>query len=103
MNADTFIAVFHEPLAPGLTRQTRIVYAASGREDTELRQFNELFDEVFQEDTSVVENVQRGLSSHGYRGGALIEQQAARAGWSEHGVHYFQDLVRLAMGNRVTA
>ena len=103
LDADTFVAVFHEPLAPDLTRQTRIVYAANGREDTELRQFIELFDEVLQEDTSVVENVQRGLSSHGYRGGALIEQQAARAGWSEHGVHYFQDLVRLAMGNCVTA
>lgn len=103
LEADTFVAAFHEPLAPGLTRQTRIIYAVGGREDTELRQFNELFDNVFLEDKSIVESVQRGLASRGYRGGAIIEQPAARAGWSEHGVHRFQDLVRQAIDNRMAA
>ena len=55
--------------------------------------FNELFDKVFKEDVAIVENVQRGLASPGYRAGTLMEQPAARAGWSEHGVHHFQDLV----------
>jgi choline monooxygenase len=97
LGADTFVAAFHEPLAPDLTRQTRVIYAASHREDDELRKFNDLFDDVFQEDVSVVESVQRGLGSRGYRGGVLVEQRAARAGWSEHAVHYFQDLVRGAI------
>ena len=95
---DSFVAAFHEPLAPDRTRQIRVVYTASGEEGDELRVFNDLFDTVFAEDTSVVESVQRGLSSRGYRGGALIEQDAARAGWSEHGVHHFQDLVRGTIG-----
>jgi choline monooxygenase len=97
LGSDTFVAAFHEPLAPNLTRQIRIVYTATGHEDSELRNFNDLFDDVFQEDVSVVESVQRGLASRGYRGGALIEQRAARAGWSEHAVHRFQDLVRRTM------
>ncbi len=92
--ADTFVVAHHEPLAPGLTRQIRVVYAADGREDDELRAFNDLFDDVFAEDISVVESVQRGLSSRGYRGGALIAEPHAAAGWSEHAVGRFQDLVR---------
>jgi choline monooxygenase len=99
LGADTFVAVFHEPLDPGHTLQTRLVFAASGEEDADLLEFNELFDRVFQEDVSIVENVQRGLASKGYRGGALMAQPAARAGWSEHGVRHFQDLMRGAMGN----
>ena len=95
--ADTFSAVFNEPLAPGRTRQTRIVYALGDVEDDDLKSFNDLFDDVFDEDTSIVESVQRGLGSRGYRGGRLIEQPEARAGWSEHAVHHFQDLVRSAL------
>ena len=95
--ADSFVATLHEPLSPGSTRQTRIVYATSGREDEDLRAFNDLFDDVFREDVSLVENVQLGLASPGYRGGKLIEQREARAGWSEHAVHHFQDLVRSAV------
>ena len=97
---DSFVAVFHEPLGANRTRQTRIVFNLSGQEDDELRTFNELFDEVFQEDVSLVEGVQRGLVSPGYRGGRLIEQPEARAGWSEHAVHHFQDLVRQAVSSR---
>jgi choline monooxygenase len=96
---DSFVAVTHEPLAPDRTRQVRTVYALDGVLSPELRTFNELFDEVFREDTSVVENVQRGLASPGYRGGVLVEQRAARAAWSEHGVRHFQDLVRKAMAS----
>ena len=99
--ADTFVAAFHEPLTPERTRQTRVVYTASGREDADLKTFNDLFDDVFQEDVSVVESVQRGLGSRGYRGGALMEQAEARAGWSEHAVHHFQDLVRDAVSGAV--
>jgi choline monooxygenase len=95
--ADTFVAAFHEPLAPNLTRQVRVVYSQSGQEGRELREFNDLFDDVFQEDVSIVESVQRGLASRGYRGGALMEHRTASAGWSEHVVHHFQDLVRQAM------
>ncbi len=95
--ADTFMAAFHEPLAPDRIRQIRVVYTASGSEDADLKMFNDLFDDVFQEDVSIVESVQRGLGSRGYSGGALMEQAQARAGWSEHAVHHFQDLVRDAV------
>ena len=98
-NTESFVAAFHEPLGPGRTRQTRIVYTLSGQEDDELRTFNELFDDVFEEDVSLVEGVQRGLASPGYRGGKLMEQSEARAGWSEHAVGNFQDLVRGALSS----
>ena len=97
LNSGSFVASFHEPVAPDRTLQIRVVYAETGEEDDDLRRFNNLFDEVFHEDRSVVESVQRGLGSRGYRGGVLVEQQAARAGWSEHAVHHFQDLVRKAL------
>ena len=97
-DVNSFVAVFHEPLTAGETRQTRIVYSVDGHEDEDLRKFNELFD-VFQEDVAVVESVQLGLASPGYRGGRLIEDCRARAGWSEHAVGYFQDLVRSPIAN----
>jgi carnitine monooxygenase subunit len=94
----SFVVAYHEPLAANATRQVRVVYALDDEEDdTALRDFNELFDEVFQEDVSVVESVQRGLSSRGYRGGALIEDDDASAGWSEHVVGDFQTMVRSAL------
>lgn len=97
LGADSFVAVSHEPLSPDRTHQTRTVYALD-EASTELRDFNELFDAVFAEDVAVVENVQQGLASPGYRGGVLVEQSAARAGWSEHAVGHFQDQVRGALG-----
>ncbi len=96
---DSFVAVTHEPLSPDRTRQVRTVYAASKVVSSDIDAFNTLFDQVFLEDTSVVENVQIGLGSPGYRGGVLVEQSAARAAWSEHGVHHFQNLVRGAIGS----
>ena len=95
--SDSFTVALHEPLAADRTRQTRIVYATSGHEDDELKAFNVLFDKVFQEDVSLVESVQSGLASRGYRGGKLIEDPQASAGWSEHTVGHFQDLVRRAV------
>ena len=103
LGPDSFVAAFHEPLAPDLTRQVRTVYTLSGEEDAELKRFDDLFDVVFAEDTSVVESVQRGLASQGYRGGVLMEQAEARAGWSEHAVHRFQDQVREALAPQLAA
>lgn len=103
LGSESFVAAFHEPLAPDLTHQTRVVYNLSGEEDDDLRRFNDLFDEVFAEDTSVVESVQRGLGSRGYRGGALMAQPEGRAAWSEHGLVHFQDLVRDALDGRRAA
>ena len=93
-DSSSFVVTLHEPLAPERTRQTRITYTTSGFEDDNLKAFTDLFDEVFAEDISLVEKVQRGLASPGYRGGRLIRQREARAGWSEHGVEHFQDWVR---------
>jgi len=96
LDADSFVAVSHEPLAPDRTRQVRTVYAMGAATDA-MGRFNELFDRVFAEDVGMVEAVQRGLASPGYRGGVLIEQPEARSGWSEHGVRHFHDLVRAAL------
>ncbi|MGH6953628.1 MAG: aromatic ring-hydroxylating oxygenase subunit alpha [Alphaproteobacteria bacterium] len=50
------------------------------------------------EDKRLCESVQRGLRSRGYHQGRFMVDRARRAGWSEHGVHHFQTLVRRALG-----
>lgn len=96
LDRDSFVVARHEPLGPAQTLQTRVVYTADGIETPELKDFNDLFDIVFTEDVSVVESVQRGLGSRGYRGGVLVEDPGLSAGWSEHAVGRFQDMVRHA-------
>ncbi|MCV9897303.1 UNVERIFIED_CONTAM: ring-hydroxylating oxygenase subunit alpha, partial [Cronobacter sakazakii] len=41
----------------------------------------------------LVESVQRGLKSRGYRGQGRIMTDKQRSGISEHGIAYFQHLV----------
>jgi len=94
LGPESFVVARHEPLSANQTHQTRVVYSADGKETAELKDFNDLFDEVFAEDVSVVESVQRGLGSRGYRGGVLVEDPDRSAGWSEHAVGQFQAMVR---------
>jgi phenylpropionate dioxygenase-like ring-hydroxylating dioxygenase large terminal subunit len=94
LGPESFVVARHEPLSENQTRQTRVVYSVDGKETGELKDFNDLFDTVFAEDVSVVESVQRGLGSRGYRGGVLIEDPDRSAGWSEHAVGRFQAMVR---------
>jgi choline monooxygenase len=94
LGPDSFVVARHEPLSENRTHQTRTVYSVDGRETGELKDFNDLFDDVFAEDVSVVESVQRGLGSRGYRGGVLVEDPNRSAGWSEHAVGQFQAMVR---------
>jgi len=55
-------------------------------------------DEVLQpEDIGLVESVQRGLHSRGYRGGRYVVD-AGRTDVSEHGLHHFRGLVLKALG-----
>ena len=94
LGPDSFVVARHEPLSETRTHQTRTVYSVDGMETGELKDFNDLFDDVFAEDVSVVESVQRGLGSRGYRGGVLVEDPDRSAGWSEHAVGQFQAMVR---------
>jgi choline monooxygenase len=51
------------------------------------------------EDKGLVEQVQLGLHSRGYHQGQLIMDSYQVAGWSEHGVRQFRDMVLDAMDN----
>ena len=54
----------------------------------------EWYKHVFRpEDLNLVESVQRGLKSRGYRGQGRIMTDKQRSGISEHGIAYFQSLV----------
>jgi phenylpropionate dioxygenase-like ring-hydroxylating dioxygenase large terminal subunit len=53
-------------------------------------------DEFRPEDLRLVESVQRGLQSRGYRGQGRIMVDHGRSGISEHGIAYFHGLVATA-------
>ena len=53
--------------------------------------------ELNAEDIELVEAVQRGVASRGYRPGRLMVDPGASAGWGEQFVHHFNTLVLEAL------
>ena len=57
----------------------------------------EWYRDVFRpEDLRLVESVQRGLQSRGYRGQGRIMADRQRSGMSEHGIAHFHNLIAVA-------
>ncbi|MNJ00883.1 hypothetical protein D3C73_1603350 [compost metagenome] len=48
------------------------------------------------EDLRLVESVQKGLKSRGYRGEGRIMADRERSGMSEHGIAHFHNLIAVA-------
>ena len=92
--------VFHAlPLAPERTRLVIEWYLAEETPDA-LQQavIDHLHATVRTEDVALVESVQKGLHSQGYRRGRFMVD-AERTNASEHAVHHFQGMVLQALRN----
>ncbi|MCL6263624.1 aromatic ring-hydroxylating dioxygenase subunit alpha [Craterilacuibacter sp. RT1T] len=87
---DTMTVIYEYPVSAGLTVQYYEVLMKSKDVTPEQRDFITWATQTFRpEDLSLVESVQRGLQSRGYRGQGRIMVDAERSGISEHGIAYF--------------
>ena len=85
------------PTGPETCHETLINFGRSDPpEAPELAVYDFFRDELNPEDISVVESVQRGIRSRGFRGGRLMVD--AEKSWrSEASVHHFDSLVWRAL------
>lgn len=91
---DTMTVIYEYPVSAGLTVQYYEVMMKSKEVTPEQRDFITWATQVFRpEDLGLVESVQRGLQSRGYRGQGRIMVDQARSGISEHGIAYFHRMV----------
>ncbi len=92
------LTVFHNtPLGPERTLQTVEWYLPEARPSAAEQEVIDFVDVVREEDIPIVESVQRGLHSRGYRQGRFVVDEAG-TGMSEHAVHDFQLKVLRALG-----
>jgi len=90
----TMTVIYEYPVSAGVTVQYYEVLLASSEVSEAQQQFIDWATQVFRpEDLRLVESVQRGLQSRGYRGQGRIMVDAGRSGISEHGIAYFHRLV----------
>jgi len=89
------------PVGPGLTRETYDFFLESPEpNEAELESIRYL-DEVLQvEDISLVESVQRGMSTPAFEQGRIVNDPGG-SGLSEHALHHFHGLVLNAYGKFV--
>lgn len=90
-----FMTVIYEfPVDEETTLQHYDIYFLNEELTQEQKDLIEWYKHVFRpEDLNLVESVQRGLKSRGYRGQGRIMTDQQRSGISEHGIAYFQSLV----------
>ncbi len=90
-----FMTVIYEfPVDAQTTMQHYDIYFVNEALTEEQKQLIEWYRTVFRpEDLNLVESVQRGLQSRGYRGQGRIMVDNQRSGISEHGIAHFHQLV----------
>ncbi|WOE31752.1 MULTISPECIES: carnitine monooxygenase subunit alpha [unclassified Acinetobacter] len=90
-----FMTVIYElPVDEETTLQNYEIYFLNEELTQAQKELIEWYRTVFRpEDLNLVESVQRGLKSRGYRGQGRIMTDQQRSGISEHGIAYFQNLV----------
>ena len=91
---DFMTAIYEFPVDEETTLQHYDIYFLNEELTQEQKDLIEWYKHVFRpEDLNLVESVQRGLKSRGYRGQGRIMTDHQRSGISEHGIAYFQSLV----------
>ncbi|MDM1765894.1 MULTISPECIES: carnitine monooxygenase subunit alpha [unclassified Acinetobacter] len=91
---DFMTAIYEFPVDEETTLQHYDIYFLNEELTQEQKDLIEWYKHVFRpEDLNLVESVQRGLKSRGYRGQGRIMTDQQRSGISEHGIAYFQSLV----------
>ncbi|AYO52819.1 carnitine monooxygenase subunit alpha [Acinetobacter wuhouensis] len=91
---DFMTAIYEFPVDEETTLQHYDIYFLNEELTQDQKDLIEWYKHVFRpEDLNLVESVQRGLKSRGYRGQGRIMTDQQRSGISEHGIAYFQSLV----------
>ena len=94
--ADCLVAFVVPPCGPEATDQIMAYFTPDGSFDRDTKRGMDYFSLVLgPEDNELVERVQRGLKSKGYRGGALMID-AGRTGISEHALQKFHEQLQAA-------
>nr|WP_186354455.1 ring-hydroxylating oxygenase subunit alpha [Pseudomonas lactis] len=90
-----FMTVIYEfPVDANTTLQHYDIYFLNKDITPEQQKLIEWYRDVFRpEDLRLVESVQRGLKSRGYRGQGRIMTDKARSGISEHGIAHFHNII----------
>lgn len=93
-----FMTVIYEfPVSAGQTLQFYDIYFVNEELTDDQQRLIEWYKNVFRpEDLRLVESVQKGLASRGYRGQGRIMADRQRSGISEHGVAHFHQIVTQA-------
>lgn len=87
-------AIYEFPVSAGVTLQYYDVYFLNEVLTEAQEKLVAWYRDVFsQEDLRLVESVQKGLKSRGYRGQGRIMTDRERSGLSEHGIAHFHQLV----------
>ena len=96
---DGFMTVIYElPVDAETTLQHYEIYFTNTELTEEQKKLIDWYREVFRpEDLRLVESVQKGLKSRGYRGQGRIMTDRDRSGLSEHGIAHFHRLVAQAL------
>ncbi len=90
-------AIYEFPIDANTTRQHYDIYFLNQELTAEQLALIEWYREVFRpEDLRLVESVQKGLKSRGYRGQGRIMTDRQRSGISEHGIAHFHHLIAVA-------
>lgn len=92
--SDFMTVIYEFPMSAEVTLQHYEIYFLNEELTEDQKNLVEWYRTVFRpEDLRLVESVQRGLKSRGYRGQGRIMTDKQRSGISEHGIAYFQNLV----------
>ncbi|WP_417877501.1 aromatic ring-hydroxylating oxygenase subunit alpha [Vibrio sp.] len=90
-----FMTVIYEfPVSAGETLQFYDIYFLNDVLTDDQKRLVDWYENVFRpEDLRLVESVQKGLTSRGYRGQGRVMADKTRSGLSEHGIAFFHKLV----------
>ena len=92
--ADFMTVIYEYPVSAEVTLQHYDIYFLNKELTEEQQKLVEWYRNVFRpEDLNLVESVQRGLKSRGYRGQGRIMVDRERSGISEHGIVHFHRMV----------
>ncbi|MCM2319868.1 MAG: ring-hydroxylating oxygenase subunit alpha [Pseudomonas sp.] len=90
-------AIYEFPVDAETTLQHYDIYFLDKELSDEQKALIEWYRDVFRpEDLRLVESVQKGLKSRGYRGQGRIMADRQRSGMSEHGIAHFHNLIAVA-------
>ncbi|MDF0607037.1 ring-hydroxylating oxygenase subunit alpha [Neisseriaceae bacterium TC5R-5] len=92
--ADFMTVIYEFPINAATTLQHYDIYFLNEELTSEQQALVDWYRDVFRpEDLRLVESVQRGLNSRGYRGQGRIMVDPQRSGVSEHGIAHFHQLI----------